>query len=198
MSEKIAPGVVVNSGMHGMKLSSASSDRNLTFAHAEHMTVDVNNTMSPVQSWPAEVLLGHYGKVQQARERKESPPVVKIEDVLPDGSYSTGSDNPSHESSQYDDHNLEQTYPVAMTSGPEWRYENVLFSHAQPAYVSPYGGLPHHQVYGEPVHAYDPAHVTIWQDRQFLPQRAQTPSDASSYPPDARFQQRRSNTVSQV
>lgn len=197
MSDKIAPGV--NNGMHGMKLSAASSDRNLShFAHAEHMTVDVNNTISPVQSWPAELLLGHYGKVQQARERKESPPVVKIEDVLPDGSYSTGSDNPSHASSQYDEQNLDHGYPVTMTSGPDWRYENVSFSHAQPAYVSPYGGIPH-QFYGEPVHAYDPTQMAMWQERPFVPQRPQTPSDAS-YPPDGRYQpqQRRSNTVSQV
>lgn len=197
MSEKIAPGV--NSGMHSMKLSSASSDRNLSYAHAEHMTVDVNNTMSPKNSWTAEeLLMGRYGKMQQARERKDYPPGVKIEDVHPDGSYSTGSDNPSHESSQYDEHNMDHGYPLAITSGQDWRYENVVFSHvAQPAYVSPYAPVPQ-QVYGEPVHVYDPsAHMAMWQERPFVPQRPQTPSD-SSYPPDGRYQQRGSNTVSQV
>ena len=199
MSEKVASGIVNGAGMvHGVKLSSASSDRNLTFAHAEHMTVDVSSTMSPVQSWPAEVLLGHYGKVQQARERNHTPPVVKIEDVLPDGSYSTGSDNPSHESSQYDEHNLEHAYPVAMATGAGWGYENVFLSHAQPAYVSPYG-VPA-AVYGDPAHAFDAptTHLPVWQERQFIPQRPHTPSD--SYPPDPRYQQvrRSTNTVSQV
>lgn len=225
MSEKMTPGLVVNSGMHGSKLSSASSDRNLAYPHSDHLAVGLNNTMSPVTSWPAGVLLNHYGKVQQARERSEPKPVVKIEDVLPDGSYSTGSDNPSHESSQYEDHNLEHGYPVAMSSGQDWRYENVFLGHAQPAYVSPYGGQ--QPLYGEPVGhavydptmqtpydpsghtaydpsghtAYDPSgHMPMWQERQFIPQqRPETPSE-SSYAQDPRYQQvrRSTNTVSQV
>lgn len=36
-------------------------------------------TMSPVQSWPADILLSHYDKVKQARERNEAPPVMRIE-----------------------------------------------------------------------------------------------------------------------
>lgn len=34
---------------------------------------------SPVQSWPADILLSHYDKVKQARERNEAPPVMRIE-----------------------------------------------------------------------------------------------------------------------
>lgn len=224
MSEKMTPGLVVNSGMHASKLSSASSDRNLAFAHSDHLAVGLNNTMSPVTSWPAGVLLNHYGKVQQARERSEPKPVVKIEDVLPDGSYSTGSDNPSRESSQYDDHNLEHGYPVAMTSGQDWRYENVFLGHAQPAYVSPYGGQqavydPNtaydpsvhaaydpsvHTAYDPSVHAaydptghtaYDPSgHMTMWQERQFIPQQRPQTPSESSYAPDPRYQQVRRST----
>lgn len=209
--EKTTP-AGVNSDMHGVKLTSASSDRNLAFAaHAElnSRTVDFNKTISPVQSWPAEVLLGHYGKVQQAREKNQSPPVVKIEDVLPDGSYSTGSDNPSRDSSQYDD-NMEHAYPLpGLTNGQDWRYENVHVGHAQPAYVT-YGVPP---VYGEPAF-YDPTHMTMWphqqhqqpqhQDhRQFMAQRPQTPSESCYPQPELQRQfqqqQRRStNTVSQV
>lgn len=35
--------------------------------------------MSPVQSWPADILISHYDKVKQARERNEAPPVMRIE-----------------------------------------------------------------------------------------------------------------------
>lgn len=34
---------------------------------------------SPVQSWPADILISHYDKVKQARERNEAPPVMRIE-----------------------------------------------------------------------------------------------------------------------
>ena len=37
--------------------------------------------MSPVQSWPADVLLSHYDKVKQARERNEAPPLMRIETI---------------------------------------------------------------------------------------------------------------------
>lgn len=35
--------------------------------------------ISPVQSWPADILLSHYDKVKQAKERNEIPPVMRIE-----------------------------------------------------------------------------------------------------------------------
>ena len=38
-----------------------------------------DGSMSPVQSWPADILLSHYDKVKQARERNEAPPVMRIE-----------------------------------------------------------------------------------------------------------------------
>lgn len=37
--------------------------------------------INPVQSWPADVLLNHYDKVKQARERNEAPPVMRIESL---------------------------------------------------------------------------------------------------------------------
>lgn len=39
----------------------------------------LGDAMSPVQSWPAELLISHYDKVKQARERNEAPPVMRIE-----------------------------------------------------------------------------------------------------------------------
>lgn len=45
-------------------------------------------TMSPVQSWPADILLSHYDKVKQARERNEAPPVMRIETLENQGQFS--------------------------------------------------------------------------------------------------------------
>jgi hypothetical protein len=75
--------------------------------------------MSPVQSWPADVLLGHYGRVLTARERKEPVPVMRVEDLPASGSGSCASTDPSRESGSYDDN----TFPVA--SHQDWRYENI-------------------------------------------------------------------------
>ncbi|KAL3222904.1 hypothetical protein MRX96_049910, partial [Rhipicephalus microplus] len=36
--------------------------------------------ISPVNSWPASVLLDHYNKVQQAKQRHEPPPIMMVED----------------------------------------------------------------------------------------------------------------------
>lgn len=44
--------------------------------------------MSPVQSWPADILLSHYDKVKQARERNEAPPVMRIETLENQGQFS--------------------------------------------------------------------------------------------------------------
>lgn len=40
-----------------------------------------NNNISPIQSWPADILLSHYDKVKQARERNEAPPVMRFESI---------------------------------------------------------------------------------------------------------------------
>lgn len=37
-------------------------------------------TMSPVQSWPASTLLNHYDKVEEARMRKQPPPIMTYKD----------------------------------------------------------------------------------------------------------------------
>lgn len=48
------------------------------------------STMSPVQSWPADILLNHYDKVKQARERNEAPPVMRIETLEQQRHFSEG------------------------------------------------------------------------------------------------------------
>lgn len=40
----------------------------------------VDSSISPVNSWPATVLLDHYNKVQQAKQRHEPPPIMMVED----------------------------------------------------------------------------------------------------------------------
>jgi len=46
--------------------------------------------MSSVQSWPADILLSHYDKVKQARERNEAPPVMRVENIEHQGQFSEG------------------------------------------------------------------------------------------------------------
>ncbi|RWS05834.1 calcium-activated chloride channel regulator 1-like isoform X2 [Dinothrombium tinctorium] len=41
----------------------------------------IDGPLSPVQSWPAEVLLNHYAEVQQAKARKEPPPIIRLDDL---------------------------------------------------------------------------------------------------------------------
>lgn len=164
----------------------------------------LNHVMSPVQSWSADVLLGHYGKVQQARERKEPPPVMKIEEVLPDGSggggsggsCSTGSDNPSRESVAYDEGTgviLNMSYPLThnhlmtnshlnphhtnLNSTGDWRgYENVHYNN-QGQYTVQYT----HQVpYGDSVpYVYDPNMQSVNWAEAYVP-RSETPSESDS------------------
>ncbi|XP_064487993.1 calcium-activated chloride channel regulator 1-like [Ornithodoros turicata] len=40
----------------------------------------VDSAISPVNSWPATVLLDHYNKVQQAKQRHEPPPIMMVDD----------------------------------------------------------------------------------------------------------------------
>ncbi|CAN7989117.1 unnamed protein product, partial [Ixodes hexagonus] len=40
----------------------------------------IDSSISPVNSWPASVLLDHYNKVQQAKQRHEPPPIMMVED----------------------------------------------------------------------------------------------------------------------
>uniref|UniRef100_A0A147BHD2 Putative calcium activated chlorine channel n=1 Tax=Ixodes ricinus TaxID=34613 RepID=A0A147BHD2_IXORI len=40
----------------------------------------LDSSISPVNSWPASVLLDHYNKVQQAKQRHEPPPIMMVED----------------------------------------------------------------------------------------------------------------------
>lgn len=58
----------------------------------DETTVDLNQNglteaMSPIQSWPADILLSHYDKVKQARERNEAPPVMRIETLENQGQF---------------------------------------------------------------------------------------------------------------
>lgn len=62
-----------------------------------NMTVNVNQMppggLSPVNHWPAEVLLEHYNRVQEAKQRNELPPVLSLQPGHPDES--VRSSNPS-------------------------------------------------------------------------------------------------------
>ncbi|XP_023221389.1 calcium-activated chloride channel regulator 2-like [Centruroides sculpturatus] len=48
------------------------------------------NHLSPVQSWPANVLMDHYDRVQEAKQKNVSVPIMKVEDVLESSSVSSG------------------------------------------------------------------------------------------------------------
>ncbi|RWS30887.1 calcium-activated chloride channel regulator 1-like protein [Leptotrombidium deliense] len=63
-----------------------------------------NTIISPVQSWSAGVLLGHYDRVQQAKERREPPPVMRMEDI-PDN-MSSVSNNSKFQGSTSDEDNV--------------------------------------------------------------------------------------------
>lgn len=131
-----------NGSIHGIGNISTVSDRNLTSAGMGNAP-EVSQTMSPVQSWPADVLLGHYGRVQQARERKEPVPVMRVEDIPASGTGSCTSSDPSRESGSYDDN----TFPAANQQ--DWRYENLASVQNGTAYQghigNMYGGGEHQQ-----------------------------------------------------
>ncbi|RWS07101.1 calcium-activated chloride channel regulator family member 3-like protein [Dinothrombium tinctorium] len=76
---------------------------------------ELTATISPVQSWPADVLLNHYGRVQQAKERREPPPVMRVEDI-PDN-VSSVSNNSKFPESTSDEDNLRHH--------PTWQYEDI-------------------------------------------------------------------------
>lgn len=40
------------------------------------------NHLSPIQSWPANVLMNHYDKVKEAKQNNMAAPIMKLEDVL--------------------------------------------------------------------------------------------------------------------
>ncbi|CAG2162997.1 unnamed protein product [Oppiella nova] len=105
------------------------------------------NALSPVQSWDAKDLLNHWGRVQEAKQRQEAPPVMRIEDL----ESASSNHSPSYASS--DDDNI-------YTNPNAWRYNDV---NARPSYVIPNG-------YNEPIYqrtSLDP-HAAM---------RSNTPSD---------------------
>lgn len=50
----------------------------LTEANGTPVIMSQHGSLSPVNHWPAEVLLAHYNKVQEAKERKEQPPLLNL------------------------------------------------------------------------------------------------------------------------
>ncbi|XP_054164190.1 calcium-activated chloride channel regulator 1-like isoform X2 [Oppia nitens] len=80
--------------------------------------------LSPVQSWNAKDLLTHWGRVQEAKQRHEAPPVMRIEDL----SSASSNHSPSYASSE-DDNNI-------YTNPHPWGYQEVQ---TRPMYAIPNG-----------------------------------------------------------
>lgn len=79
------------------------------------------NALSPVQSWDAKDLLSHWGRVQEAKQRQEPPPVMRIEDI----ESASSNRSPSYASSE-DENSATYTNPGT------WRYQDVT---ARPTYI---------------------------------------------------------------
>ena len=180
---------------HNMMMSHGLSTISHDQIHPRHNS-ELQDSMSPVQSWDAGVILDHYQKVQQAKERKETPPIMKMEEVLlpRDGSCSSSSDNPSRESGSYDDNAFGMVHQG-------WRQPMGYDNHGQ------FVGLPHQQVMmsqGYPSmytdqYYVDPQPPIHWQEAYTT--RSQTPSDVTdSYDPRYAHPSTRRSTaaVSQV
>lgn len=190
----------INHSMMNHGLSTISHDQ----IHPHHNS-ELQATISPVQSWDAGVILDHYQKVQQAKERKETPPIMKMEEVLlpRDGSCSSSSDNPSRESGSYDDNAFGM-----VNQG--WRQQQPMVYDNHGQYVGHDGqfmGLSHQQVMmsqGYPSmytdqYYVDPQPPIHWQEAYTT--RSQTPSDVTdSYDPRYAHPSNRRSTaaVSQV
>ncbi|UYV80817.1 hypothetical protein LAZ67_19001875 [Cordylochernes scorpioides] len=56
----------------------------------------ITSDINPIQAWPAEVLLDHYDRVQDAKMHHQAPPVLSLSDVIDGISIATS----SHEGSQ--------------------------------------------------------------------------------------------------
>ena len=162
-----------------------------------HSDMNVNH-MSPIQSWPADVLLDHYDRVQKARERNEVPPVMRAEDLPVSGSGSCSTDsNQSRESVSYVDENA---FVGGMANSQrDWRYENLATSHTAVPYHPGVGGASgqltntgmYADQYGYEVN--QDLNQISWRDSYVAPTRIETPSDYhyNAVP-------RRTNAVSQV
>lgn len=174
--------------------------------------VDLNSPLSPVQSWPADVLLGHYERVRQARERNEEVPVFDAHPIpvmrsddqqqphhphlqqQRGGSCSSDSNQSRESTGSYEENAL-----GAYGGQRDWRYENM--AHAAVPY--------HHQglVYDQYGYEAQPDHT--WRDSYAHPARIETPTEynVTHQPPfsytAAQLPQlpqlpRRTNAVSQV
>lgn len=185
--------------VHGLGNISSLSERNV---NATSGVSELNAAMSPVQSWPADVLLGHYGLVQQARARNEIPPVMRVEDLPEAGSSTTASSNPSRESGSYD----EGAFPNGAHQ--DWRYENMASHSPQQYMAANQPNMYQANMYGEQVQYLDQQYyvepmpqndVTDGQWRASYAPRVETPSDYDPrYSLAGALPRRVGNAVSQV
>lgn len=66
------------------RVESPTPDRSMSTDEPNGVPVIMNQrhhqheSLSPVNHWPAEVLLAHYNKVQEAKERNEQPPLLTL------------------------------------------------------------------------------------------------------------------------
>ncbi|XP_022698475.1 calcium-activated chloride channel regulator 3A-1-like [Varroa jacobsoni] len=84
----MAPGLPLNPSM-GLDHMPMSMDHSISMNDQMNMSMTMNMNLnqmgqqqaglSPVNHWPAEVLLEHYNKVQEAKQRQEPPPVLTLQ-----------------------------------------------------------------------------------------------------------------------
>jgi hypothetical protein len=79
------------------------------------------NSLSPVQSWDAKDLLSHWGRVQEAKQRQETPPVMRIEDIESVSS----NRSPSYASTEDENSGI-------YTNPGTWRYQDI---NDRPTYI---------------------------------------------------------------
>jgi len=88
--------------------------------------------LSPIQSWDAKDLLHHWGRVQEAKSRREVPPVMRIEDLETTSSREGRHSAENEYTSSEDENNLlhgGNTYAMPLHVQPrpdeDWRYDDI-------------------------------------------------------------------------
>jgi len=118
--------------------------------------------LSPIQSWDAKYLLDHWGRVQEAKQRHEVPPVMRIEDLE-----TSSSREGRHSAYSSEDENMANN--MYTRPDEDWRYDDIR---QYPPQLPPHQQVPNNynnnssSLYAQP----------FWQ-RSNIDQTSNAPSD---------------------